>query len=80
MEAITIGELLSIIKDAGIVGLLMIILVGGAKSWWVFGWAYRLMTQDRDMWRTLALSGTDLAKRGLRLAERNLGGSDEPLA
>jgi hypothetical protein len=77
-EALTLAQLLSVVSDGGVIGLLLVVLVGGARAWWVWGWVYRASVRDRDMWRRLALSGTNLAERTLRLAEMQ-GGADEPL-
>ncbi len=79
MDGMPLAQLLATVSDAGVIGLLMLVLVGGARAWWVFGWTYKLMLRDRDMWRRLALSGTSLAERSLRLVERDQGGDDEPL-
>lgn len=35
-----VETILQIVRDGGIIGLLLIILVGGAKKWWVWGWIY----------------------------------------
>lgn len=35
------ADLLTIVKDAGIVGVLFIFIIGGVKKWWVWGWQYR---------------------------------------
>lgn len=73
----TIRELLSILNDAGVLGLLVAVLVGGARQWWVWGWAYRDVLKtveklegERDEWRDLALQGTSLAEKTVDLARR----------
>jgi hypothetical protein len=43
------------IDTGGVIALLLIILVGGAKRAWVFGWTYRDVARDRDHWRALVL-------------------------
>lgn len=59
-----------VVSDLGLVGLLLVILFGGIKQWWVFGWTYDQARRERDEWKTMALSGTTLAEGGLTLAER----------
>lgn len=74
-------ELLNIVRDGGIIGVLIIFLVGGMRGWWVFGRHHDesmrqaaahldQMRQDRNFWRDLAVEGVATAKEGVRLAER----------
>lgn len=70
----TISELLNILRDAGIIGLLVVVLAGGFRKWWVWGWTYtdlvedkRRVEQERDDWRQLALHGTSLAEQTVHL-------------
>lgn len=58
-------EVLSAISDAGVIGLLIVILYGGSKGWWVYGSHFRTMQQERDKWEALALSTTSLAERAV---------------
>jgi hypothetical protein len=67
------------LQRAGIVGLLVFILVGGAKRVWVFGYQLHEMQDDRDRWRDLALKllgqatrSADVADRSVSLAEKKL--------
>jgi len=60
---------LDFIQAGGIVGILLLILVGGFRRWWVFGWYYNElmerhtnMRQERDAWKELALRSTNLAE------------------
>lgn len=64
----------------GVVGLLVFILVGGARKVWVFGYQLVEMRQDRDQWRDLALKllgqvdrTAGVADRITALAERTKG-------
>lgn len=78
------GELLALAQQLGGVGfptLMVAILYGSYKGWWVWGSAYTKMEtellarltkqeQSTDMWQSAALSGVGLAefmakKRGL---------------
>lgn len=73
------------LQKAGIVGLLVFILVGGARRIWVFGYQLVDMTDDRNRWRDLALKqmgqvdrttgvagrATEVADRVATLAERS---------
>lgn len=68
LDAVTIQDIVSLASDAGIIGLLIYVLLGGARKWWVWGWTYEEAIRDRDEWKDLALSGTDLAERAVSLA------------
>lgn len=70
MEEVTIAEMLGIVKDAGVIGLLVIVVAGGARCWWVYGWVYRAACEERDWWRRAAVEGTNIAERALSQAEK----------
>jgi len=63
-------DVLSTLSDLGTVALLSLILLAGARGWWVFGWHYWEVVQERDAWREIALSTTNLAERAIEKLER----------
>jgi hypothetical protein len=67
-------EFFKYVNDGGVFGLFTLILVGGFRKWWTWGWAYsemearlRQVEQERDDWRQLALHGTSLAEQTVNL-------------
>lgn len=58
---------------AGALVTLVLILWGGRKKWWVFGWQYQDVVRDRDEWKTAALRGTHIAERVVTLHESDNG-------
>jgi hypothetical protein len=56
-------------KDFGIAGFLILILVGGYRKWWVWGWLYEQKSKEAERWQDLALSSTSLAERVADLAD-----------
>lgn len=63
----------------GALVLLILILVAGARGWWVFGRELTNVSarydatildlrQDRDEWKRQALTGTDIASRAVDAA------------
>ncbi len=65
------AALLTLIDRGGVVAVLVLIIAGSLRGWWVPGWLYRqdaAKAQSEVMtWRGLALNGTDLAKRAVTL-------------
>lgn len=68
------------VSQAGVLGFLIVVLYGGYRKWWVFGWIYRdseVRTQkiekERDDWRDIALHGTNLAEQTVDLFRRSRG-------
>lgn len=53
------------LQRAGVVGLLVFILLGGARKLWVFGYQLDEMRTDRDLWREIALKGIAHAGRSV---------------
>lgn len=80
----TLAELWSYIRDGGMIALLFLILVGGWRRYWVFGWyaeeqARRInQLEDRIERATrVAESGTAAADRATRVAESRVGVIDD---
>jgi hypothetical protein len=72
--ALEVADALKYISQLGVVSLLIGVLIGGFRKWWVWGWAYtdlleqkKLIEQERDDWRQLALKGTTLAEQSVGL-------------
>lgn len=76
----TIEQFLAVASDVGVIALLLAIIWGGAKAFWVWGWSHRETVSDlrvqlseakkeRDEWKTIAISATDIGKRVVRVAE-----------
>lgn len=65
----TLVDLLKIINSAGLVGLLSLVLISGAKGWWVFGWIYREKCESEEEWKRQALRGASNAEKATSLAE-----------
>lgn len=63
MENVSLGDIIKTIGDLGVMGLLVVLMYGGIKRWWVYGWQYSEMVADRDQWKEMALRGTELAER-----------------
>lgn len=54
----------------GLLAFLLIAVVwGGVKGWWVFGWIYRDKVKELEEWKALAKTGTRVAEAGVRTAE-----------
>lgn len=69
----TLDQISAVVNAGGVVFLLVAALFGGYKQWWVFGWSYRDMEQDRDAWRRTAERGTATAERAAKVAESKDG-------
>ena len=79
----TLIELWAYVRDGGMLFLLFLILVGGWKRYWVWGWyAVELQQRINDLEQRLeratrvAESGTAAADRATRVAERQTEGAD----
>ncbi|KKN15323.1 hypothetical protein LCGC14_0987220 [marine sediment metagenome] len=82
----TVIDVFQFINDIGLVGVAALIIWGGLKRKWVFGWTHEevktdlrqqldRIAQDRDDWRALALKGTEFAERfATQFAEDTEGG------
>lgn len=60
----------SIAGPLGAVFALCVFVWGLHKQWFVIGWQYRDMKDDRDRWREIALTGTKLAHRAVDIVDK----------
>jgi hypothetical protein len=81
---VTLVELWAYVRDGGMVAVLFLILVGGWKRYWVFGWyAVELRERIVDLEKRLeratrvAETGTAAADRATRVVERRDAATDE---
>lgn len=63
-------DVLTALSDLGTIALLLLVLVAGARGAWVFGWHYEEVVRERDAWREIALSTTNLAEKAVERLER----------
>ncbi len=72
-------DLVRDLLDVGLSGLLILVLIGGFREWWVYGPAHKRtvaelhqrlkdLGADRDFWRTAALRGTKIAEKAVESA------------
>jgi hypothetical protein len=78
---VTIAELFSYIRDGGTIAVLLLIIIGGHKRYWMFGWyadelQARINKLESQLERATraAEHGTVAADRATRLAERQIEG------
>ena len=55
-------ELLEAASRLSVVALLMLIIWGGYKKWWVFGWTYQQSEREKEEWKATALQLAGIAK------------------
>ena len=62
-------SVLDAISDVGLGALLIGVLIGGYRKWWVFGWLHEAIVADlradRDFWRGLALRGANIVDKAV---------------
>lgn len=62
------NAIIELLQNVGVLGLLVFILVGGSKGWWVYGAIHEDVKRDRDDWKHMALEGTNLAEKAVTQA------------
>lgn len=66
----TIQDILDILKQGGIVGLLLVFQFGLIKRWWVMGQFYDEKSKEAEEWKQAALHGTYAAREAVTLAQK----------
>lgn len=52
----------------------LVILWAGAKKYWVFGWVYKGVEEEKNEWKNVALRGTKIAEKVVHRAEEERDG------
>jgi hypothetical protein len=52
----------NVVQTGGVVAVLLVIIIGGVRKWWVFGWQYQKIEESNAKWMELALRSTNLAQ------------------
>lgn len=55
IEFVDVIGMTEALSAAGVTTLLIFILIGGWRRWWVFGWAYREKDNECERWKALAM-------------------------
>lgn len=67
-------DLVASIKDLGIGGILLLVIFGGYKGWWVYGSTHRSRTgeleKDRDWWRQMMLDSMEINRGGVEVVRK----------
>jgi hypothetical protein len=62
-------EILQLITGpGGALVMALVVLFGGWKCWWVFGWHYKQVVNEKNEWKEAALRGTYAAQRAVEIA------------
>ena len=56
-----------VLNSMGVLVILVLVLYGGLKKWWVYGWLYEQTRADLREAKELLYSSQGLADRALRL-------------
>lgn len=57
-----IQAIFEIVQTGGTVGLLLLILIGGLRRWWVPGWAYDEKVNECNQWKTVAMRSMQISE------------------
>ena len=52
----------NIIQTGGVIAVLLILIIGFQKKWWVMGWQYKAVEDSNARWMELALRSTNLTQ------------------
>lgn len=52
----------NLIQVGGVVAVLLIVLCGFVKKWWVMGWQYKAIEESNARWMELALRSANLSQ------------------
>lgn len=55
LDFVDVVGLTEALSAVGVTTLLILILIGGWRRWWVFGWAYREKRDECERWKALAI-------------------------
>lgn len=59
----TPADVVRFLNDAGVIGLLVLIVLSGARGWWVYGRTYRESVSRETEWRAIAMVALELGEQ-----------------
>lgn len=59
-----------VVGPGGTLVLLLLILVGGYKGWWVYGPTHNEIVIEKNQWRDATLKSLRAAERGVEVGEK----------
>ena len=69
IDPAALNALADAVKNGLLALTIVILVVGGQRRWYVFGWLYSDLVKDRDEWKAMALHGAHVAERATTVAE-----------
>lgn len=57
-----LNEIVMIADRGGVLALLVVIIWGGIRGWYVWRWQYKELEQDRDWWRSTAMRSVQITE------------------
>lgn len=70
-DPMSLTDLVAVVRDGGVLGLLIVIIFGGMRQWYVWGWQYRELLKDKNEWKELAMLGSGLADKAVSVVRGN---------
>lgn len=65
-DAATLDKWLQLLNAAGVLAVLVLVLYGGLRKWWVYGWTYREAREDLRECKELLYASQGLADRAIQ--------------
>lgn len=62
-------EVVSILREGGVIAFLVLVVIGGHRRWWVHGWLYDRSQDEVRYWRDLALKALDIGEAAVSQRE-----------
>jgi len=79
VRVIDLSGLFGLLDRGGTLAVLVVIIYGGMRRWYVWGWHYDEMRRERDAWRQRALRAGRLGEQSTEVAARVLENPPDPL-
>lgn len=54
------------LNKGGLVFGLVIVLIGGYRGWWVYGWHYKAKNAECEQWKALVMSGHSINRDAVK--------------
>jgi len=70
-QNIDVSTLLEIVQSGGIIALLIVIIYGGSKNWWVFGWQYRKQVEETEWWKNVCVRLLNISESAIEKQKEN---------
>jgi hypothetical protein len=69
---VTLDQVLDFLNRGGMLAILLLIVLGGHRRWYVWGWLYEEKVKESDEWKERAWRSANTTDKALDVAKKTV--------